>query len=387
MARARTRMARAGIATLALAPSVACGQWEYTSLQVPGEPFASVHGIDGGVPVGSNGEAGFWSEYAPDSFVSLQPPSLQHGSQCLGAHEGQQVGSVNYLRSFYGIYENRASLWSGSADTWVSLHTQDRHGISHSTAVATHGGQQVGWTWTEPVTERAALWTGTAASVVDLMPAGARVSLALGVHDGVQVGSALFDETRRAGLWRGTADSWVDLHPAGASRSSANAADAGVQGGEVWIDGVPHAALWRGTAESWENLGTGVIYAMHDGWQVGVDATLPVVWNGTAASRELLPIPDGFDRVATTDIWHDGQTLYVVGQARGTFTQAAHVWTRPMAACRADLDGDGDLTIFDFLAFQNLFDLMDPLADFDGDGSLTIFDFLAFQNAFDAGCP
>jgi len=26
-------------------------------------------------------------------------------------------------------------------------------------------------------------------------------------------------------------------------------------------------------------------------------------------------------------------------------------------------------------------------ADFDGDGSLTLFDFLAFQNAFDAGCP
>ncbi|MFI4916917.1 MAG: immunoglobulin domain-containing protein [Phycisphaerales bacterium JB060] len=27
------------------------------------------------------------------------------------------------------------------------------------------------------------------------------------------------------------------------------------------------------------------------------------------------------------------------------------------------------------------------IADFDGDGELTIFDFLAFQNAFDAGCP
>ncbi|MEO1009620.1 MAG: hypothetical protein AAFX79_13745, partial [Planctomycetota bacterium] len=26
-------------------------------------------------------------------------------------------------------------------------------------------------------------------------------------------------------------------------------------------------------------------------------------------------------------------------------------------------------------------------ADFDGDGALTIFDFLAFQNAFDIGCP
>ena len=57
-----------------------------------------------------------------------------------------------------------------------------------------------------------------------------------------------------------------------------------------------------------------------------------------------------------------------------------------MAACPADFDGDGELTIFDFLAFQNAFDAMDPLADFDGDGELTIFDFLAFQNAFDAGC-
>jgi len=54
--------------------------------------------------------------------------------------------------------------------------------------------------------------------------------------------------------------------------------------------------------------------------------------------------------------------------------------------CRADFDGDGQLTIFDFLAFQNAFDAGDLLADFDGDGSLTIFDFLAFQNEFDAGC-
>ncbi|UYV13294.1 MAG: hypothetical protein NCW75_03175 [Phycisphaera sp.] len=55
--------------------------------------------------------------------------------------------------------------------------------------------------------------------------------------------------------------------------------------------------------------------------------------------------------------------------------------------CRADFDGDGALTIFDFLAFQTAFDAGDPAADFDGDGSLTIFDFLAFQTEFDAGCP
>ncbi|MEQ9094814.1 MAG: GC-type dockerin domain-anchored protein [Phycisphaerales bacterium] len=57
-----------------------------------------------------------------------------------------------------------------------------------------------------------------------------------------------------------------------------------------------------------------------------------------------------------------------------------------MGDCRADFDGDGELTIFDFLAFQNAFDAGDLAADFDEDGSLTIFDFLAFQNEFDAGC-
>ena len=55
--------------------------------------------------------------------------------------------------------------------------------------------------------------------------------------------------------------------------------------------------------------------------------------------------------------------------------------------CPADLDGDGVLTIFDFLAFQTAFDNMEAVADFDGDGAFTIFDFLAFQTAFDAGCP
>jgi hypothetical protein len=58
----------------------------------------------------------------------------------------------------------------------------------------------------------------------------------------------------------------------------------------------------------------------------------------------------------------------------------------PGDECLADCDGDGSLTIFDFLCFQNQFDMQDPAADLDGDGLFTIFDFLAFQNLFDAGC-
>ncbi len=50
---------------------------------------------------------------------------------------------------------------------------------------------------------------------------------------------------------------------------------------------------------------------------------------------------------------------------------------------RADLDGDGVLTVFDFLAFQNFFNAGNLRADFDFSESLDSFDFLAFQNAFD----
>ncbi|MEO1279023.1 MAG: GC-type dockerin domain-anchored protein [Planctomycetota bacterium] len=54
--------------------------------------------------------------------------------------------------------------------------------------------------------------------------------------------------------------------------------------------------------------------------------------------------------------------------------------------CATDLDGDGILTVFDFLAFQILFDSRDPRADLDGDGRFTLFDFLAYQTAFGLGC-
>jgi hypothetical protein len=55
-------------------------------------------------------------------------------------------------------------------------------------------------------------------------------------------------------------------------------------------------------------------------------------------------------------------------------------------ACRADIDGDGGLDLFDFLAFVNLHNAGDAKADFDDDGVLTLFDFLAYTNAFNAGC-
>lgn len=56
------------------------------------------------------------------------------------------------------------------------------------------------------------------------------------------------------------------------------------------------------------------------------------------------------------------------------------------AACQADVDGDGELSVFDFLAFQNHFNAGDGRADCDENGRLDIFDFLCFTNLFAGGC-
>jgi len=71
-----------------------------------------------------------------------------------------------------------------------------------------------------------------------------------------------------------------------------------------------------------------------------------------------------------------------VGPAHVVYTGDAAV----LVLCAVDRDGDGELTIFDYLEFQNQFDAGDRHADLDGDGALTLFDFLFFQNRFDAGC-
>jgi hypothetical protein len=56
------------------------------------------------------------------------------------------------------------------------------------------------------------------------------------------------------------------------------------------------------------------------------------------------------------------------------------------AGCYPDCDGDGKLTIDDFICFQTFFALSDPYADCDGDGALTIDDFICFQTFFAIGC-
>ena len=51
----------------------------------------------------------------------------------------------------------------------------------------------------------------------------------------------------------------------------------------------------------------------------------------------------------------------------------------------ADFNGDGELSILDFVAYQAAFVMQDPCADINGDGAFDILDFVAFQVLFQGG--
>ena len=58
-----------------------------------------------------------------------------------------------------------------------------------------------------------------------------------------------------------------------------------------------------------------------------------------------------------------------------------------VSECPADVNGDGELNVLDFVAFQTLWAGEDPSADCDADGDFNVLDFVCFQQLFVAGCP
>lgn len=117
-------------------------------------------------------------------------------------------------------------------------------------------------------TLRASLWSGTAQSWVDLSPTGSTASIAYKVHNSQQVGVTVMGSINHASLWTGTAASWVDLNPAGSTESEALDVYGGMQVGFARIGGIGRASLWSGTAASWTDL----------------SLTLPGSWGSTGAS-------------------------------------------------------------------------------------------------------
>lgn len=177
--------------------------------------------------------------------ATILHPSGFEWSEGYGGYSNKQVG-----RAVTAGGASRAGLWTGTAATWVNLHPA---GASESFAFDGAGTKQSGFVIISGA-ERAALWSGTAASFVNLHPAAAIESYVVAIDTATQAGYVNIAGVERACLWSGTAASFVDLHPTGASESVARNVLGAKQVGYAVYAGNAHAALWTGTAASFVDL-------------------------------------------------------------------------------------------------------------------------------------
>ncbi|MFG0284049.1 MAG: hypothetical protein ACF8R7_06465 [Phycisphaerales bacterium JB039] len=326
-----------------------------------------------------------WDGAAPTAFAGLPGDSHAHGTAINGA------GVAAAMSFSLGRFQTRAMLIAGAAPAPIGAFAprgvNDAGDVVGSRDVTTAAG----WHTTEAV-----LYSGGALSS---LARGAEVSSeATDINNhGVIVGSFI-----PAGQLRPRPCAWIggvrhDLGTLGGASALALAiSDSGfVVGLSQTASGAVHAfrlTLSAGGAVSDRidlgELGRGFsyAYAVNDaGVVVGTSDSRAFVWrDGTMTDLNALISPAaGWELFAAAGVNSSGQ---IVGSGRHDGAQLRAFLLSP-DFCYADCDGDGALTLFDFLCFQNAFAFGDPYADCDGSGGLDFFDFLCFQNAFAAGCP
>lgn len=207
-------------------------------------------------------------------------PARYASSYATGCANGQQVGYGQPGGQSVPVPIERALLWSGTRESVVELAGPDPP--RQTRALAASGGVQVG-EYGRNWTLRAAMWRGSSESMVVLHPAtppgyppDVQVSAAYGAGDDQQVGvvswkkKPLAAPDMRAALWTGSAESFVDLTPPREKQAQAHACAGGFQVG--WVsrnaDGsMSRAILWQGSATD----------------PVDLHALLPKPWNRSSA--------------------------------------------------------------------------------------------------------
>lgn len=153
-----------------------------------------------------------------------------------------------------------------------------------------------------PPVPHAALWSGSAASFVDLNPPGVLASSIGGMVPGQQVGGYYMPGFAfgHAALWTGTPESMIDLNPPGALGSGANATCGSAQVGDANLP-ITHwsAVIWFGSATDYINL------------------------------HALLPAGQYVQSIARAVSIHDGH-YYVSGYALGPNGNEAWLWIGPV---------------------------------------------------------
>lgn len=279
-------------------------------------------------------------------YTNLQYSGYEY-SAAADTDGSQIVGSITTDDASGNVY-TRAVYKSSLGTFWQVLHPA---GTSNSGASALDGNNQYGWIHTPfpgPV-QHAAMWSGSAATFVDLQPPGVSRSSISGAGDGQQVGVAYYGDSAHPGLWSDSVDSYVDLNPGGASGSSVNGCAGGLQVGGAF----GHAAIWSGTAGSYYDLHTHSMPAEYasstaNDIYVNADGTIRIVgsaYNSTAQRTEAI-LWIGGHRAA--DLNNDGvvnvSDLFMLLASWGNCAQPCP------PNCAGDLNGDCTINVTDLFA-------------------------------------
>jgi len=207
---------------------------------------------------GATIHATLWAGTAA-SVVDIHPVGASD-SEAHGTDGFTQVGTA----TFGGV--SHAGYWSGTASSWVDINPAS--GSLFSEGAGVDGAQQVGTVRTS-LGNRASLWSGSAGSWVNLHPTSAGVSRAVGVANGVQVGHAIFGGslatsgfpgtwvggTPHAYLWTGSAASGIDLSGYLTGFASSYATDVSFFLGRYYITGGGIDET-TGTSRAWTLMAT-----------------------------------------------------------------------------------------------------------------------------------
>lgn len=201
----------------------------------------------------------FWIGGGPG--VNIHPAGMEYtGSSCSGGGGQQQVGVVegSFFCSACGHSTNifHAGMWSRTAASFSRLHAT---GHNLTRASATDGQRQAGSGRNESTGEsNALLWNGPNSFAVNLHPSSYKSSDCATIQGSKQGGWVRTNANqKRAALWTSSALSFIDLTPIGFDDAEVNFLRNGLQVGE----GIPanpgtrtQALAWHGTAGSWINL-------------------------------------------------------------------------------------------------------------------------------------
>lgn len=213
-----------------------------------------------------------------ESATALTIPFANAGGQALATDGSQIVGyGIPLVKDGTATGPARALLWDATSGVASDLG-------ANAQLLGVSGGQQVGYVLKS--LQNAALWNGSANSMVSLHPKNAVVSVAYGTDGFTQVGYSGFDVRVRAEankgnkdkrfnyayVWNGSASSAVNIHAGGFTHTYATA----IKG--QWIAGYGADETRLGTPAYYHAIVWDAAYQATD-----LNAALPAPYVGSQA--------------------------------------------------------------------------------------------------------